>query len=188
MKKFVLTVLAIAVMAAPAAAQVGDISTYADAAGTSCSVADVTGPFVFKDVFLLHKHTGGATAAQFKVSLTGASTMVFSSQTIPAGMLNLGNANDDISIAYGGCVQGDFLILTITYIAFGTSPACGRIVLEPAATSPIPGEIAMVDCATPSGNLAVVGNGQAIINPDVTCQCDVAVHATTWGSIKALYR
>lgn len=188
MKKFVLTVLAIAVMAAPAAAQVGDISTYADAAGTSCNVADATGPFVFKDVFLLHKHTGGATAAQFKVNLTGGSTMVFSSQTIPDGMLNLGNANDDISIAYGGCVQGDFLILTVTYLAFGTSPACSRIVLEPAATSAIPGEIAAVDCATPSGNLFVPGNGQAIINPDGTCQCDVAAHTTTWGGIKALYR
>lgn len=188
MKKFVLTVLAIAVMAAPAAAQVGDISTYSDAAGTSCNVADVTTPFSFIDVFLLHKHTGGATASQFKVSLIGGSTMTFSSQTVAPGMLNLGNANDDISIAYGGCVQGDFLILTVRYLGFGTSPACSRIVIEPAATSPIPGELAMVDCATPSGNLAVPASGQAIINPDGTCQCNVAAHTTTWGAIKALYQ
>lgn len=188
MKKFVLTVLAIAAVAAPAAAQVGDISTYADGAATSCNIVDTTPGFSFKDVFLFHKHTGGGQASQFKVSLTGGSTMVFSSQTIPAGMLNLGNANDDISIAYGGCLQGDFLILTITYVAFGTSPACSRIVLEPAATSPIPGEVAMVDCTQPSGQLFVPATGQAIINPDVTCQCDVPVRTTTWGGIKALYK
>jgi hypothetical protein len=167
---------------------VGDISTYSDAAGTSCGVADAIAPFQFIDVFLLHKHTGGATASQFKVSLTGGSTMTFSSQTVAPGMLNLGNANDDISIAYGGCVQGDFLILTVRYLGFGTSPACSRIVLEPAATSPLPGELAMVDCSQPSGNLEVPGSGQAIINPDGTCQCDVPVRTTTWGSIKALYR
>ena len=188
MKKFVLTVLAVAAMVAPAAAQYGDISTYSDAAGTSCNIADTTPGFSLKDVFIMHKHTTGATASQFKVNLTGSSTFIFSSQTIPAGMLNLGNANDDISIAYGGCLQSDFLILTITYIAFGTSPACSHIVIEPAATSPIPGELAMVDCTVPSGELHVPANGVATINPDGTCQCDVAVESKTWGGIKALYR
>jgi len=188
MKKFVLTVLAIVVMAAPAAAQVGDISTYADAAGTSCNVADATAPFAFIDVFLLHKSTGGATASQFKVSLTGGSTMTFSSQTVAPGMLNLGNADTDISVAYGGCLQGDFLILTIRYLGFGTSPPCSQIVIDPAPGSPIPGELAMVDCAVPSGNLVVPGSGRANINPNGTCQCDVAVTTKTWGGIKALYR
>lgn len=188
MKKFVLTVLAIVAAASPAFAQNGDISAYADAAGTSCNVLDNTAPFAFIDVFLLHKHTGGGTAAQFTVTLTGGHTLSYISVTEAPGMLRIGEANVDMSLAYGGCLVGDFLIATVRYLGNGTSAACARVTLTPAPTTPIPGEIAAVDCVQPSGNLYVPGNGQAIINPDGTCQCNVPVSTKTWGGIKALYR
>jgi hypothetical protein len=186
MKKFVLTVLAVAALAAPAAAQTGDISVYADAAGTSCSVSDNTAPFAFIDTYIFHKHlVGGATASQWRVDLTGGTTMTYSGQTEAPGMLLIGQANDDLSVAYGGCLAGDILLVTVRYIGVGTSPPCSGVEVNPAPSSPIPGEVAIADCAF---QFAVVGQGQAIINEDVSCPCNVAVAQTTWGAIKALYK
>jgi hypothetical protein len=186
MKKFVLTVMAVVAIASPAFAQSGDISSYSDAAGTSCNITDASVSVL--SVYLLHKHTSGATASQFTVTPAGGAVLTYLSVAEAPGMLRIGNANDDMSLAYGGCITGDFLIATVTYLGSGTSAPCSRITLTPAPSSAIPGELAMVDCASPSGNLAVPGNGVAIINPNVTCQCDVPVQAKTWGSIKALYR
>jgi hypothetical protein len=188
MKKFVLTVLAIAVAASPAFAQIGDISAYADIAGLSCSIADNQG-FAFIDVFVLHKHaTSGGTASQWTMTLTGGATLQYVSTTEAPGMLRLGDANVDCSIAYGGCVLGDFLIATVRWIGFGTSPPCSRVTFTPAPTTPIPGQVAAVDCAVPSGNLVVPATGQAIINENGGCLCNVPVTESTWGGIKALYR
>jgi hypothetical protein len=186
MKKFVLTVLAVAALAAPAAGQSGDISVYADAAGLSCSVADNTAPFAFIDTYVIHKHlSGGATASQFRVDLTAGATMTYSGQTEGSGMLLIGNANDDLSVAYGGCLSGDVLLVTVRYIGVGTTPPCERIQINPAPTSPIPNEVALADCAF---EYAVVAQGEAIINEDPSCICNVAVAQTTWGAIKALYK
>jgi hypothetical protein len=186
MKKFVLTVLAVAALAAPAAAQVGDISVYADAAGLSCSVMDNTAPFAFIDVYVIHKHlSGGATASQFRVDLTGGSTMSYSGQTEGSGMLLIGNANDDLSVAYGGCLSGDLLLVTVRYVGVGTSPQCSGIEVNPAPTAPIPNEVVLADCAFA---YATVPTGAAIINENPGCICNVAVAETTWGAIKALYK
>lgn len=187
MKKFVLTVFALMVVAGPAFAQSGDISGYADAAGTNCNIGD-TLPFAFIDVFFLHKHTSGATAAQFAVTLTGGSTFVYINSTEAPGMLRIGEGNVDMALAYGACLSGDFLIVTVRYLANGQSPACSRVTVTPAPGSPIPGEVAIVDCESPTSNLLVPATGQAIINPDGTCACNVAVSEKTWGGIKALYR
>ena len=187
MKKFVLTVLVIAVAASSAFAQSGDISGYSDGAGTSCNIVD-NQPFAFIDVFFLHKHTSGGTAAQFTVTLTGGTNFTYINSTEAPGMLRIGEANVDMALAYGACMVGDFLIVTVRYLGNGGSPACSRVTITAAPSSPIPGEVAMVDCTLPNGNLAVTGHGQAIINPDVTCQCNVAVVEKTCGGIKALYR
>lgn len=186
MRKFVLTILALVAMAAPAAAQLGDISTYADQPGSSCTIVD-NQPFAFIESYLIHKNTGGATASQFAITSTGGSTLQLIQIIVDPTMLSLGDQND-LSIAYGGCRTGDVYLANVRYIGSGTSTPCARLTLSAAPTSPIPGEVAMVDCALPSGNLAVPATGQAIINPDITCQCDVAVTETTWGAIKALYR
>lgn len=184
MKKFVLTILAIAVAASPALAQVGDISAYADGAGTSCNIVD-TAPGIIT-VNVIHKHTVGGTASQWAINLGGGATLTFTGLTAAPGMLMLGTPPTDVSIAYGGCVTGDFLIATASYFGAGTSPPCSFINFGASPLSPIPGEVAMVDCDFTTLN--VVPTGQANINPNVNCQCDVAVNETTWGGIKALYR
>jgi hypothetical protein len=184
MKKFVLTVLAIAVAASPAFAQVGDISAYADGAGTSCNIVDAAPGLITVNV--LHKHTVGATASQWAINLNAGATLTFTGVQAAPGMLVLGNSAADISVAYGGCVSGDFLIATVSYFGAGTSPACSFINFGPAPTSPIPGQVASVACDL--STVIVTPTGQANINPNGTCQCDVAVNETTWGGVKALYR
>lgn len=184
MKKFVLTVFAVLMVATSAAAQVGDISIYSDGAGLSCNITDASPSLL--SLFVIHKHTVGATASQFGVSLTGGSTMTFTGATAASGMLLLGTPPTDISIAYGGCVAGDFLIANVTYFGGGSSPACSGIRFDASPFSPIAGEVALVECDFET--VSVVPTGQAIINPDVTCQCSTAVNTTTWGAVKALYR
>ncbi len=185
MKKFVLTVLAVAVAASPAFAQVGDISIYSDGAGTSCNVTDAAPGVV--NLFVIHKHTIGATASQWALLLNGGSTLSHLSTAPAPGMLMLGTPPTDVSIAYGGCVVGDFLIANVTYFGSGTSPACSFISFGPAPTSPVdPDQIVLIECDFET--VSVVPTGRANINPDGTCQCDVATETRTWGGVKALYR
>ena len=184
MKKFVLTILAIAVAASPAFAQVGDISAYADGAGTSCNIVDAAPGIITVNV--IHKHTVGGTASQWGIFLGGGSTLTFTGLTAAPGMLMLGTPPTDVSVAYGGCVTGDFLIATVGYFGAGSSPPCSFIAFAPSPLSPLPGEVAMVECDFET--VSVVPTGQANINPNGTCQCDVAVNEATWGGIKALYR
>jgi hypothetical protein len=33
-----------------------------------------------------------------------------------------------------------------------------------------------------------IKTGQAIVNPDGSCQCNVATQPSTWGRVKSLYR
>ncbi|MCI0452192.1 MAG: hypothetical protein L0Z51_07350 [Candidatus Latescibacteria bacterium] len=183
MKKFVLTVLALVAIAAPAAAQLGDLSAYADQAGTSCNISDAAVGAV--NVYLIHKH-GGASASQFGLELTGGATLFPTGFNAATGMLWLGTYPSDVSVSYGAsCVQGDFLIGTAGYFGQGTSPACSRIRFVPAPTSVVPGSVAAVDC---TAAFVALPTGQGIINADLTCQCDVPVNETTWGGVKALYR
>jgi hypothetical protein len=141
----------------------------------------------FIDTYIIHKHTGGAAAAQFTISADGGSTLSLFQVNAGPDMLLLGDASD-LSIAYGGCKTGDIYLVNVRYFGSGNSPACARLTLTPAPTTPIPGQVAAVDCNLPNGNLFVPGTGVAHINPSPTCLCDVAVNTATWGAIKALYR
>lgn len=186
MKKFVLTILAIMVAASPAFAQFGDISAYSDEAGTSCSIADAGAGI--RDVFLLLKHTSGATALKFVLQQGTGGTLSYVSDAVVAGFLSIGNSQSGIEVAFPTCQVGDVYFMKVTYFGAGTSAPCSYINVLEAADSPNPGEVIIVDCTTPFGNVQNVARGQAIINPDGTCQCDVPVNERTWGSIKALYR
>lgn len=183
MKKFVLTMIAVAAFAAPAAAQYGDISTYSDAAGTSCDVLDDTAPFKFIDTFLIHKHAdSGATGSTFGLTLTGG-TLTNPSFTW-GSVVGLGTI-DNLNVGYPSCLSGDIYLAKVTWIGVGTSPPCSHIQVIASTTTPIPGEIVVVDCAF---GFQIGAGGTAIINPDVSCPCSVPVRETTWGGIKALYR
>lgn len=186
MKKVLLMTLALMVCAMPALAD--HIGTYADVAGTSCVMTQFA-PFPTpNNMYIVHKFNPGSTASQFKVNDTTG--FIASSQVTP--YLSIGTWNVDLSLAYGGCVVGDHLLMTLSFFVVTPPATCGGTLdIVPAPTSPVPGAVALVDCATPSGNLKTATGGRMFfvagcIDPSA-CNPTGTLN-TTWGGIKALYR
>jgi hypothetical protein len=189
MKKLLTITVALTLCAGAAFAD--HIGIYADAGGTSCALTNLVVPPGNNALYVIHKFNGGSTASQFKVN--DLSTLFATSQVTP--YLSIGTWNTDLSLAYGGCVIGDHVLVTLNFLWFGTALTCqNTLEIVPAPTSPIPGAVALVDCAQPSGNLESATGGRAYVGAgsdncvDPT-GCDPSpVAETTWGGIKALYR
>lgn len=188
MNRILLTVLAILSLGI-GAAQADDISVYADQFGQDCVLNTLVLPPGSNSTYIVHKFNAGSTAAQFKVNDT--SGLFATTQTTP--YLALGTWNTDLSLAYGGCVTGDHVLMTLNFLWFGGPFNCGnQLVTVPAPTSPIPGSIAIVDCGNPA-HLETASGGQMFFGPDgeICNPTDCAVNAateSTWGAMKALYR
>jgi hypothetical protein len=189
MKRFLTAFLALSLCAGAVLAD--DISIYADQLAEQCVLTTLVPPPGTNNVYVVHKFNLGSTASQFKV--TDTSGLFATTQTFPAGYLTIGTWNTDLSIAYGGCVIGDHVVATLSFLWFGAPFNCGnQLVTGPAPTTPIPGEIAIVDCAQPSGNLEPASSGQLFFGPngDICNPTHCGVNAateSTWGAVKALY-
>jgi hypothetical protein len=185
MKRLLLLTMAILLINGVVFAQpdLGSIDVFSDAGYTSCDFVD-TGGLI--SVYVLATHVNdGATAAQWMMNIPAAWQLLGSTspfQTV------IGDPLGGISIAYGSCFTGDFLILTVNFLGTGTSPACSYISIVPDPASPS-GNIEIVDCQLPSPQKWQYARlGQGIVNGDATCICNyLPVHETTWGGIKALY-
>jgi len=166
------------------------ISVFADQLGTQCALNHPVTPPGVNNFYIIHKFNPGSTASQFRVADTTG--LFFVQFTTP--FLALGTWDADLSLAYGGCVVGDVGLGTLSFLWFGTPPPPGctsTLEILPAPTSPLPGQIALVDCATPSGNLVPASGGRVFFSASTECgfACQkLAVEATTWGGVKALYR
>jgi hypothetical protein len=187
MKKVLLMTLALMMVASVALAD--HIGVYADQAGTDCDLNTLSFPPTNNTLYIVHKFNAGSTASQFKV--TDTSGLFATTQTTP--YLSIGTWNTDLSLAYGGCVIGDHVLMTLNFLFFGSpAPTCANTLeIGPAPTSPIPGSVALVDCATPSGNLEPVTAGRAYVTGGCIdpANCNPTGTASkTWGGIKALYR
>ncbi len=189
MKRMLLTVLCVTVLASPAFAQWGNIAVFEDDQGLSCSITDnVSG---LKHVFILHvNNQQGVKGSAFMIQETAGSTLQWLSAT-PLGtptFLVIGDAHaaPGIIVAYAQCIATpSFPILDCSYFAAGTSAACSRIQIVPAPNT-AQGEVLVIDCS--DAEQVQPQNGQAIINEDGTCMCNVPVQESTWGKVKALYR
>ncbi len=188
MKKVLL--MTVALMVCASATMAADrIGIYSDQGGGACALTTLVAPPGNNSLYIIHKFNGnGSTASQFKVN--DLSGLFAASQTTT--FLILGTWNTDLSVSYGGCVVGDINVMTLNFLWFG-NPISGcnnTLTVVPAPTSPIPGEIATVECdfetLTPAtGGTAWVGTG----SNTCTGACDpVPTQENTWGGIKALYR
>lgn len=189
MKKVLLMTLALTMCAGVAMAD--HLGIYSDQGGVSCALTTLVTPPGNNALYIVHKFNAGSTASQFKVMDT--STLFPTTQMTP--YLAIGTWNTDQSLAYGGCVVGDHVIMTLNFLFFGFPvPTCANTLeIVPAPTSPIGGAIALVDCAVPSGNLETATGGRAYVGPGSNncpggCNEPSATSQTTWGGIKALYR
>jgi hypothetical protein len=188
MKKVLLMTLAL--MMCAGAAMADHIGIYADTDGLSCALTTLVSPPGNNAFYVIHKLNPGATAAQFKITDATAGALFATTQTTP--YLALGTWNTDWSLAYGGCIIGQHVLATLNFLWFGQPLTCNQTLsVDPAPTSPVPGAIALVDCANPA-NLKSASGGRAFAGPG-NDQCpagcgEVATETTTWGSVKALYR
>jgi hypothetical protein len=184
MKRFALLFLIVLAVAAPAFAQypdglTGDISVYADDQGNSCDVLAPGGGGLVT-YYIVHKFSdgGSATGARFKATFpAGLSFVTFSTTFVP-----IGNLATDLSLGYGTCNSTTISLGSILCISAAPSPACSYISIAAADNFSDP---ITTDCLFGEYKVEV---GQAIVNNDGSCPCNIATQSSTWGKVKSLYR
>ncbi len=191
MKKILLMTLALTVCAGATMADHFGLCT--DEAGTDCTLSTLVGPPANNTFYVIHHfNANGATAAQFKINdLSGL--FAASQQTT---FLAIGTWNTDLSLAYGSCLLGDIIAIQLNFFWFGNPISGCNNTLEVAAapTSPLPGEIATVECdfetvtSATGGSGWVSTDGSAENCPVSCCNSVNPTQENTWGGIKALYR
>ena len=168
MKKVLL--LMVAVLMISSVAMASHIGVYSDGTGASCALG---APGVFNpSATVIEKFSTGSVATRFKVVFpAGTAFFGFNTPYVPVGALTT-----DISIGYGTCLSGSIVLGTINAI-YGAGQ--GDVLVADLQAS-----ILYVDCSfgehpATGGSFYVGGQGD--------CK-EVATEATTWGSVKALYR
>jgi hypothetical protein len=177
MKRFALLVLVVLALASPAMAGLGTLGLFADNQGNSCNITDVGG---FLSIYLLHVMKPGdeSTATRFAIGPPAGWTYVTYSTTF----VGFGDAMSDLSVGYGGCQPSTIIVAQFFFTSTVAAPCSYVNVLPNGITNNVLG----LDCNF--AEIEMPKSGQAIVNPNAGCQCDVAVQPTTWGQVKALYR
>ncbi len=151
-----------------------------------------------RTISVYHTLNLGAVASRFKVVADPGVTMTYMSETVHTGIAT-GNTQDGITLCYGFCLVGDGLLVTISYMAFGTSQNCSqiRIVPHPSAETveaircnnePVGTYVDDLYVAEPVNVCPGCPPAHVFLGSPQTFSCEpVPVRSTTWGSIKALY-
>ena len=181
MKRSLLIAFCIMFGAGMAFAQVpGSIGVYADIEGTNCNLT-ATGGLLY--IYTLHLNTDGATAATFKIEYPVGITYIADAVPVLGDpFLYIGPSITGVAVAYGSCMSGSFAIMKTSTVGLPANCSYVNVVADPDI-----GEIEGVDCQSFRFDPAPTG-GQAIINSDGSCNCNVPVRSETWGGIKALYQ
>lgn len=183
MKRFAIMVLFLLALASPAFAinGVGDISLYADDQGNSCEISAPGSPSPF-NIYLVHKFLPGeeSTGSRFKVSFPAG--IVFFAFSANPSMVPGGTLTSDQTIGYGSCVTATTSLGYALVQAPSAVAACSYVSI---LGSDFTGLVQSTNCLFEE---RIPGVGQAIVNPDVSCPCNIATHQSTWGKVKSLYR
>lgn len=186
MKRLVLLTIVVLCVSSLGAAQVipGSIGVFADPPATNCNISDTAPGLLY--LYIVHVSTNGSTASQWMLQPGAGFTPSYVAES--STFLTIGTALTGITVAYGSCRDArttPILLLTMTYFGSGTSSACGLLSIVPDDDAPT-GLVEVVDCAAQKHTIP--RGGQARVNPDGTCTCNVAAEETSWGKIKSLYR
>lgn len=201
MRKLLILLCFIVFGVSSAFGQNGAIGIFGDPQGMTPCMSDV-GPGT-RYFYILHLYSIGATGSQFAAPepwcLRGQHLA-----NIPVFPVVLGDPEYGVTIGYGTCKTGSFLILTMLYQMTGVTPncCCWSVIPDPNVSS---GQIEISDC---DFNLSYGTGGLAIINSTVDCQCFACMSPacleafyaqktgcllptpsdeSTWGRVKALY-
>lgn len=157
------------------------ISLYRDEASGICAAP--TQAFVPLTVYVIHSSLGGSTGSAWRVDNT--STMIAVSSD--CGTLSFtGDPFTGISLAYGSCMTGSFLICQLTYLntTADAIPGCNQLNVMP---YPAQLTVMTIDC---DQDAHAAGGGFFSFDPltDWCWDCAGATETSTWGAVKALYR
>ena len=162
---------------------------------------DVTCVSLFDDfpairtVYVIHTLNFGSTASRFRVEPGPGLNVTYMSESHPFAS-TIGDAVGGVSVCYGGaCIVGDQVVLSITYMTYGTSTSCAKLLLKP---HPSAITVEAMSCGqTPLRTFvqdlyARPGCGcpdpRVVAGAPTVFDCTpVSVSQTTWGAIKALY-
>ena len=182
MKTLLVFAVVLVLTAGLAYGQAGYIGLFADDTGTTCDLIDAGGTVT---IYAIHMASSGATYSQWMVQGGGGFNMIWVSDNYAFICIDCGTTQEGIMVPYiGGCQASPYVMLSITYLAMGTSPTCSylEVVADPDVAS---GRIEIVDC---SATVLPAGGSILYVNPDGSCQCgEVAAKETSWGKIKKLY-
>ena len=157
-----------------------------------CALEDAPG---IRTVYVLHTFNPGATACRFRIEQGTGMNLTYLSEAHPFAA-TVGNAVAGVSVCYGGaCIIGDQLVLSVTYMAYGTSTTCSKLLVAPHPDSET---VEAMNC-----NFAPVRTFVQDMYARSICGCPTArlitgaahsfdctplpVASATWGAIKAMY-
>ena len=147
--------------------------------GTDCNLYDYAPTVMY--VYVVHANSTGAQAAQFKapVPLCMNGAVILNESTM--WPIKIGLVPDGTLIGYNACTYGTFLILTTAIFGQGLSSDCCEypILAAPGANT---GFVEIQDCGSVWHEATTISGW---VNPTPECYCDVPVHETTWGKVKA---
>jgi hypothetical protein len=151
-----------------------------------------------RTIYIRLAFNSGATAARFRVALGPGVTMTYVSESSP--YTAVGYALAGMSVCFGGCLTGEPLLASLTFMSYSTDASCSevRIVPHPNAQT-----IEVQKCN--GSTVAAYGKPLEIVpHGTIPCLCPtphlfpgtpmpfdcmtVAAESTTWGRVKALYR
>ncbi|UCG51714.1 MAG: hypothetical protein JSW58_16265 [Candidatus Latescibacterota bacterium] len=179
MKRILLVAMVCALVVSPAFGQAGSIGLFSDVTGTDCNLYDQQQGLC--SFHIVHVMSPGATACQFSAPQPACLQATYLSDTFP--IMVVGNTQTGVAIGYGACVSSPIHVGDINYFCQGLTASCCYYPVLPDPNIPS-GQIDVMDCNL---NLVYATGGVGIINPDESCECDVAVEDSTWGAVKALY-
>jgi hypothetical protein len=189
--RFILLLGALATACVVAPAYAGaTISLYADPGRESCEVVDVYPGVV--QLHLFYEGDLGAKAVAFVAPTPECWTdAVWLGDVIAEPWLpGVGDTHDEadgILVNLLGCHSGSVYLGYMSFQASGRGARCCAYEIVGSKTG---GPPAVVDC---NGALVAVETGDLVVNPSKGCGCVdgnivVAVEASSWGRVKALYR
>jgi hypothetical protein len=183
MKRIVLLTLAVLCISNLAFAQEpGSIDIFSDVTMTSCNIVDVPG---LVSLFVFHTHASLVASSMWMLEATdGAEGMTFVGDTVQFPVY-IGTSMSGLSVVYGLCLSSPIHLVTVNFVGSGTTPPCGLFSIVPSPDSDYD-QVEVADCNII--RMLIPRGGQARLNPDASCTCQVPTEKTSWGGIKALYQ
>lgn len=162
------------------------IGLFSDATSGICAAEAAVG--LPLNVYVIHFSPNGATGSAWRVDNSSAMVELGSS----CNELSItGDPYTGISLGYGSCMSGTFVLCTLTFlkVTTGVIPGCYQL-----NVLPYPGEqtVTTVDCSQ-AAQAAAGGfftfDWVENVTSGLNCwDCTTAAQSSTWGAVKALYR